>query len=156
MAKLTVVLIGSSQLARQLGRSGDKIKRRVNRSLDKAALVVAGEIQQQMGGSRTRARRKGRAVTARPEQLGIDTGRLRQSIGSKRAPGVFRRGETIFGGAFVEAGTAVVYAPIHEFGGKAGRNRSVTIPARPFFLPGIKKARPAVEAILGEVLRVRF
>lgn len=30
-------------------------------------------------------------------------------------------------------GSNVVYAAIHQFGGKAGRNRKVTIPARPFF-----------------------
>jgi len=29
-------------------------------------------------------------------------------------------------------GTNVVYAAIHQFGGKAGRGRKVTIPARPF------------------------
>ncbi|PHR19285.1 MAG: phage virion morphogenesis protein [Hoeflea sp.] len=29
-------------------------------------------------------------------------------------------------------GTPVVYAAIHHFGGKAGRNRKVTIPARPY------------------------
>lgn len=29
-------------------------------------------------------------------------------------------------------GTNLEYAPIHQFGGKAGKNHSVTIPARPF------------------------
>lgn len=29
-------------------------------------------------------------------------------------------------------GTNVVYAPLHHFGGKAGRGRKVEIPARPF------------------------
>ena len=32
----------------------------------------------------------------------------------------------------VRVGTNLVYAPIHQFGGKAGRKRSVTLPARPF------------------------
>lgn len=45
-----------------------------------------------------------------------------------------------------EIGTNVVYAAIHHFGGKAGRGRKVTIPARPYLMiqdedwPGIKKA----------------
>ena len=34
--------------------------------------------------------------------------------------------------AEVRVGTPVVYAAIHHFGGKAGRNRKVTIPARPY------------------------
>ena len=29
-------------------------------------------------------------------------------------------------------GTNLIYAPLHHFGGKAGRGRKVTIPARPF------------------------
>lgn len=32
----------------------------------------------------------------------------------------------------VSVGSNKVYAAIHQFGGKAGRNRKVTIPARPF------------------------
>ncbi|NBI12592.1 phage virion morphogenesis protein [[Haemophilus] felis] len=31
-----------------------------------------------------------------------------------------------------EVGTNLEYAPVHQFGGKAGRGRKVTIPARPF------------------------
>lgn len=34
----------------------------------------------------------------------------------------------------INIGTNVVYAAIHNFGGKAGRNHSATIPARPFML----------------------
>lgn len=48
----------------------------------------------------------------------LDTGRLRNSITSR------------YGGDYAEVGTNVVYAPIHQFGGKAGRG--VNIPARPF------------------------
>lgn len=32
----------------------------------------------------------------------------------------------------VSIGTNIKYAPIHQFGGKAGRNKRVNIPARPF------------------------
>jgi len=35
--------------------------------------------------------------------------------------------------ASVEVGSSRLYAPIHQFGGKAGRGKKVTIPARPFF-----------------------
>ena len=31
-------------------------------------------------------------------------------------------------------GTNVVYSAIHQFGGKAGRGKKVSIPARPFIL----------------------
>ena len=32
----------------------------------------------------------------------------------------------------VSVGTNIIYAAIHQFGGKAGRGKKVTIPARPF------------------------
>lgn len=50
----------------------------------------------------------------------LDTGRLRNSITSRAS------------NDFAEVGTATVYARIHQFGGKAGRGRKVTIQARPF------------------------
>lgn len=39
---------------------------------------------------------------------------------------------TDFGPDFAMVGTNLEYAAIHQFGGKAGRNRSVDIPARPY------------------------
>lgn len=36
------------------------------------------------------------------------------------------------GVGFVEIGTNVIYGAIHQLGGKAGKGRKVTIPARPF------------------------
>lgn len=50
----------------------------------------------------------------------IDTGRLRGSIGYRATD------------RQVEIGTNVVYAAIHQFGGRAGRGLKVTLPARPF------------------------
>lgn len=38
------------------------------------------------------------------------------------------------GDDYVRVGTDKVYAAIHHFGGKAGRNRKVTIPARPYMV----------------------
>lgn len=35
-------------------------------------------------------------------------------------------------GSGLEQGTDMVYAAIHQFGGEAGRNHSVTLPARPY------------------------
>lgn len=37
-----------------------------------------------------------------------------------------------YGGGFASVGSNLPYARIHQLGGKAGRNRSVTIPARPY------------------------
>jgi phage virion morphogenesis protein len=50
------------------------------------------------------------------------TGRLRRSFSVKGA------------GSRVTVGTNVVYAAIQQMGGKAGRGRKVTVPARPFLM----------------------
>lgn len=50
----------------------------------------------------------------------VDTAHLKQSITSR------------FGGGFAEVGTNVVYAAIHQLGGKAGRGGSAAMPSRPY------------------------
>ncbi len=45
-------------------------------------------------------------------------------------------------GEAVEVGSPLIYAAIHQFGGKAGRVRKVSIPARPF-LPDPQRGLPA-------------
>jgi phage virion morphogenesis protein len=51
-----------------------------------------------------------------------DTARLRRSISYQA------------GSREISIGTNVIYAAIHQFGGKAGRGRKVTIPARPYLM----------------------
>lgn len=51
-----------------------------------------------------------------------DTGRLRGSIAHTVTDG----------GRAVEVGSDVLYAAIHQLGGRAGRGRRVTLPARPY------------------------
>ena len=51
-----------------------------------------------------------------------DTGRLRGSIAHALTDG----------GRAVEVGSNVLYAAIHQFGGRAGRGRRVTLPVRPY------------------------
>ncbi|OGC00136.1 phage virion morphogenesis protein [candidate division KSB1 bacterium RBG_16_48_16] len=50
----------------------------------------------------------------------VDTARLKNSINAKATS------------KQVSIGTNVVYGAIHQLGGKAGRGKKVTIPARPF------------------------
>lgn len=43
-----------------------------------------------------------------------------------------RQFHVLSGNNSVTVGNSMIYAAIHQFGGQAGRNRKVTIPARPF------------------------
>lgn len=57
--------------------------------------------------------------------------------GGKEIQDALERLQRLLGGTLrVELGTNVVYAAIHQFGGKAGpRKKRITIPARPFMPP---------------------
>lgn len=71
----------------------------------------------------------------------IDTGRLRRSItyDAKRYS--------------VRIGTGLVYGAIHQFGGKAGRGRRVTIPARPYLVVQEEDRRYIDEVIVDYLMK---
>ena len=56
-----------------------------------------------------------------------DTGQLRRSITNKTDV------------LSAQIGSNLVYAPIQEFGGKAGKHRSVYIKGKPYLRPSLKK-----------------
>ena len=100
-----------------------------------------GSILNRQGDLRASARRKlegGMAILQ-------DTGTLRGSI---RA--FSDGGSATIGAAKVKtrSGSTLDYAAIHQFGGKAGRGRKVTIPARPF-LPVDREGNLSPEAEKG-------
>ncbi len=53
-------------------------------------------------------------------------------------------------------GSEVPYAAIHEYGGKAGRNKSVTIPKRPYIKPAIKEEMPNIHKMFNEFIHTTF
>ncbi len=65
---------------------------------------------------------KSARALAEDGQTLTDTGRLRGSIAHTVADG----------GRAVEVGSNVIYAAIHQFGGRAGRGRKAKLPARPY------------------------
>lgn len=85
---------------------------------------------------------KGRPRKGRASPL-VDTGRLRNSIS-------FSAGEFD-----VHVGSNVEYARIHQLGGKAGRGRKVTIPARPY-LGLSEEDRQEIEALVKDHMEGSF
>ena len=141
---MRVVITGARELARDLDRGGRRLPSAVEKAVRLASELLVGAAQREMQGSRTRAIRLGRAITARPGVLGIDYGRLRQSMSYT----VERRGRLIRG----EVGPRVVYARIHELGGVAGRG--ARIPRRPYLAPAIKKTASKILKLLGRAFSV--
>jgi len=56
----------------------------------------------------------------------------------------------------VSVGTNLVYAAVHQFGGRAGRNRSITLPARPFLPVQNGELEEGVRGDILEYLRGRL
>lgn len=66
------------------------------------------------------------------------SGTLFKSLGRNDPNNIYKM--KAFGAGFdIEYGSKVVYAAIHEYGGKAGRNLAVTIPKRPYLLPALEE-----------------
>jgi phage gpG-like protein len=72
--------------------------------------------------------------------LRIQSGNLFRSFSPKRKDsGNILDIKTTKEGLTMRYGSSIVYAAIHEFGGKAGKNGSAVIPARPYFGPAIEE-----------------
>ena len=97
-----------------LKKTPDEIRKGLDEGFKLARLFTEGESKKNF---------KGHAMN----ELYVRSGHLRRSI--------YSEGEIL---GFI-VGSPVVYASIHQFGGKARRNRSVTIPARPFIKPDAEK-----------------
>lgn len=96
------------------------------RLMRELSLELAGQTQdrfvkEQAGPDGTPWERSQRAIEqgGRGKTL-IDTALLKQSITPSHSADM------------AQAGTNKVYAAIHQFGGDAGRNKSLTLPARPY------------------------
>lgn len=72
----------------------------------------------------------------------LDTGRLRNSITRR----------VLAGGNGVEIGSNVIYAAIHNFGGRAGRGHKTVIPQRAF----VATAERGLPREYGEIIRDRL
>lgn len=74
----------------------------------------------------------------------VDTGRLSRSVtqGRPYSTGMGRRS--------INVGTNLVYGPIQELGGQAGRNRSAKIRPQPYLRPGLQMSKSKVIQLVGK------
>lgn len=102
-------------------------------SLKPASIVSRARRHSPKGYAKNRARTLARYADAKPL---LDTGQLRNSI-------------QVYSVTDTEAvvGTKLPHAAIHQFGGRAGRGRRVSIPARPF-LGLSEQAKSEIEDII--------
>lgn len=115
---------------------------------DKWPALAESTVNARLGGKKRTFTERGTVRLAAKKKLGsmktlVHRGRLLRSITARAS------------GSGVKWGSNVIYARIHQFGGKAGRGKSVEIPARPYiqFLPEDEKAavRALVEYIEGAI-----
>ena len=122
--------------------------------IDQAAEVLIGAMQNQLDkGPAAEVGSSGPRVedVSLPknttEHLRRVTSRLIQSIGKKvsRIPG---------GWQAAVGPQRVVYGPIHEFGGFAGRGHAVYIKPRPYAYPALDDAEDEIKEVLDDALAV--
>jgi hypothetical protein len=135
---VTAKIIGLKELLRNFDKQKRDLNVKIPILLNKAAVIIEGEIQRRISGSRTRARviegkapymgKRQRYKTKRGKQrtryvrtgplpstqLGNLTGSLKRSIGKIKRRGVIpgRYRKTYW----IETGTNLIYARVHEFG----------------------------------------
>lgn len=149
--KIRVEIIGGKRMERDLTAARVKFRPAMERNVTKAAALVVGQAQRNVtGGTRTGAkykikggrkvrRKKPLPVTARPGQLAVFEGRLRQSITAE----VSAKGETVD----AEVGPLIHYGKDHEEGLNGQKKR-------PFLGPALDQTREAVFRLIGKTFRV--
>ena len=132
--------IGLKSYQRHMQKASQKFAGELQKNLRKAGEIVIGESKKQFEGSRTRAVRKGRAITAPRKKLAVDYGTYRRSI-SQDPRRVGRNRWT------TEIGPTVKYARVHEMGLRG-------MPKRQILTPGVKQSEAQVIRILGTTFKV--
>lgn len=140
MPSLNIKVLGTAELLRGLKKSERRFQSQLRRNLAKAAEVVVGNSKREFKGSRTRAIRKGRPVTAPRGKLAVDFAQYKKAI-SKEIRGRRDRLRAIIGPVGIR------YARRHELGTRG-------MPKRPVLVPGLKKSERFVVQLLGRTLRV--
>lgn len=114
---ITLEILGLDELVRNLTRQTQLNKAR---ALDEIGQYFTSEVLQRFARSEDHEGRAWKPLKYRVGKPLVNTGILRSSITHR-----------ILNDS-VEVGTNVTYAAIHNYGGRAGRNRRVTIPQREF------------------------
>lgn len=168
---LRVEVTGAEQVAALLRQlKAPEVRRAYSAALTEMAMLTAriAATDKILRGGRIGKGRKKRDAPAHPTKLTSRTGRLRASLAGRG----FRQGLDTSGlPRFIEVGSDVAYAPVHEFGGRVSQSvpthtrtsafgrrtqpfrvraytRSATYPARPFLGPALTDASRRFEAIL--------
>lgn len=138
-------IVGLAKLRRRVRKAVRENPENLRDAMVEVSAVIEADAKKNIRGSRTRALRAGRQVTAPSNVLGIDFGILRSSI-TFAIKATKRRITSIIGPQRVK------YGAIHEFGGVAGRG--ARIPARPYLGPAVEKNRAFAEKKLGSSFKV--
>ena len=148
MISLNINVAGGKKTSVKLDRFGRQLTPNLKRGINRATAILEAEIKRQLSMGGTVDRRKGAKRVRNPGvHLRVQDGTLRSSWTMKPA-------KSVSGGVEGHVSSPVVYSAIHEFGGRAGRGGSVTIPKRPYVKPAIEKKRePMVHAVTSAILK---
>lgn len=123
---LSAKFIGLQALKTEVKSLSDNFGKNMRKGMNQAVNLVEGDVIDNLSG----------------KVLNVRTDRLRSSLQKQ----IHRYG------AWGKVKTGVVYARIHEFGGKTGRGHAVNIPKRPYMLPALEKNTKKIVEILGKAV----
>jgi phage gpG-like protein len=133
---LFMAVRGVASVTKRLGPRAipDAAEARLIEIVEDLEVQAKGNIR----GSRTRARRAGRPVSAAPDELAVDTGNLQQSI-----KGVVQRKMKELVGTV--GPQRVPYGAVHELGLRG-------MPKRPFLAPALERMKDRIADELGDAI----
>jgi len=120
--KLSLSLGKNKKGSIKLGRVTKGMTRNLHAGLTRSGYILEAQIKQHLDNNILQRR----------------TSRLYSSVTTQV--------KALTGGLQLKVGPNVVYAAIHEFGGWAGKNNRVRIPARPYVFPAWEKKKSEVMA----------
>lgn len=171
MAEVQLEMIGLRPFRRRVAAGAKKIRPTLEESLEKIGLKIERRAKLNIRGSRSRARRKHRAVTAKSGRLGIDSGRLRASISARNLSGldieigpqgvpyaaIHELGGTIPGRFVRPRGNGVLAFPLPGGGTGFSKGHYIgarKIPKRPFLAPAVKSTEKEAFRLIGRTFDV--
>lgn len=128
MVKGNIKIVGLKNVQAKLDRVAKACPKEASKAINQSLMAVHGEVKDNLSN----------------KILNVDTGTLRRSFLIANSSARKLMGKV---------GTKIVYAAIHEFGGKAGRGLSVRLRARYYFKKSIKQSIKKINGYFDKAVR---
>jgi len=128
MVKGSIKIKGMEKVQAKLNRVAKACPKEASKAINQSLMAVHSKVKNNISN----------------KLLNVDTGTLRRSFNIEHSQLTKLTGKV---------GTKLVYAAIHEFGGRAGRARSVKLRARRYFSKSIDQSMKKIHGFFDKAIR---